>query len=164
MTSHRSAYRSAFAFCLLWLLAGPATQPSSAQQAGSEEAGPEAYAERDPELEARVREIASQLRCPTCRSLSVNDSPSDMALEMRDLIREQLRAGKSREEVTAYFVDRYGEWILLKPKARGLNWAVWILPVVLVFGGLAFVLLTARRWVERGKEEATLIDNSGPEV
>jgi cytochrome c-type biogenesis protein CcmH len=86
----------------------------------------------DPELEAQVRELAAKLRCPTCRALSVQDSPSGMAQEMRSLIREQLRAGKSPDEVTAYFVERYGEWILLEPKAEGFNWAVWLLPVFLL--------------------------------
>ncbi len=115
---------------------------------------------QDPEdLEGQVKQIAAELRCPTCRSLSVYDSPSGMAQEMRSLIRDQLRAGKTREEVTAYFVERYGEWILLKPKASGLNWAVWLLPLVLVLGGLLFVVMTARRWVERGRaQEATFLD------
>lgn len=108
----------------------------------------------DTELEAQVREVAGRLRCPTCRALSVQDSPSGMAQEMRDLIREQLRSGKTPEEVTAYFVDRYGEWILLKPKAEGFNWTVWLLPILMLAGGLFFVFMTARRWVEQGKARA----------
>jgi cytochrome c-type biogenesis protein CcmH/NrfF len=108
----------------------------------------------DPELEAQVREVAAKLRCPTCRALSVQDSPSGMAQEMRDLIREQLRSGKTPDEVAAYFVDRYGEWILLKPKAEGFNWTVWLLPVLMLAGGLFFVFLTARRWVEQGQARA----------
>jgi cytochrome c-type biogenesis protein CcmH len=115
----------------------------------------------DPELEAQVRELAAKLRCPTCRALSVQDSPSGMAQEMRSLIREQLRAGKSPDEVTAYFVERYGEWILLEPKAEGFNWAVWLLPVFLLVGGLAFVLVTARRWVQQGQARAAAIVEEG---
>lgn len=109
----------------------------------------------DPELEAQVRKVAGRLRCPTCRALSVQDSPSGMAQEMRDLIREQLRSGKTPDEVTAYFVDRYGEWILLKPKAEGFNWTVWLLPILMLAGGLFFVFMTARRWVEQGKARAS---------
>ncbi len=83
-----------------------------------------------------------------------------MALEMRSLIREQLRSGMSAEEIQAYFVDRYGEWILLKPKATGLNLMVWVAPLLIVLGGLAFVLITARRWVERGRRrEAALLES-----
>ncbi|MGD2217976.1 MAG: cytochrome c-type biogenesis protein CcmH [Gemmatimonadales bacterium] len=117
----------------------------------------------DSELEAQVRELAAKLRCPTCRALSVQDSPSGMAQEMRSLIRDQLRAGKTPDEVTAYFVERYGEWILLEPKAEGFNWAVWLLPVFLLLGGLAFVLLTARRWVEQGQARAAASAAEGQE-
>lgn len=117
----------------------------------------------DPELEAQVRHLAARLRCPTCRALSVQDSPSGMAQEMRGLIREQLRAGKTPDEVTAYFVERYGEWILLEPKAEGFNWAVWLLPVFLLFGGLAFVLVTARRWVQQGQARAAAFADDGTE-
>lgn len=111
----------------------------------------------DPQLEAQVRDIAAKLRCPTCRALSVQDSPSGMAQEMRGLIRDQLRAGKTPEEVTAYFVERYGEWILLKPKAEGFNWTVWLLPVLMIAGGLVFVFLTARRWVAQGQARAAAL-------
>lgn len=113
----------------------------------------------DPELEAQVRQIASKLRCPTCRALSVEDSRAGMAGEMRNLIREQLRAGKTPEEITAYFVERYGEWILLKPKAEGFNWTVWLLPILMLAGGLFFVFVTARRWVEQGKLRAAAVAN-----
>jgi len=117
----------------------------------------------DSELEADVRQLAAKLRCPTCRALSVQDSPSGMAQEMRSLIREQLRAGKTPEEVKAYFVERYGEWILLEPKAEGFNWAVWLLPVFLLLGGLAFVFVTARRWVQQGQARAAAIVQEGRE-
>jgi cytochrome c-type biogenesis protein CcmH len=65
--------------------------------------------------------------------------------------------------VTAYFVERYGEWILLEPKAEGFNWAVWLLPVFLLVGGLAFVLVTARRWVQQGQARAAAIVEEGQE-
>lgn len=117
----------------------------------------------DAELETRVREIASTLRCPTCRALSVQDSPSGMAEEMRGLIREQLRAGRTPDEVKGYFVERYGEWILLKPKAEGFNWAVWLLPVFVLAGGLLFVMLTARRWVQQGQARAAALTQQGQE-
>ena len=126
--------------------------PMAMQQEGAVQ-----QVEYDAELEAQVREIAAKLRCPTCRALSVQDSPSGMALEMRDLIREQLLEGKTPDEVTAYFVERYGEWILLKPTATGFNWTVWLLPVLMLAGGFLFVFLTARRWVEAGKTDAATL-------
>ena len=63
--------------------------------------------------EDTVREIAAQLRCVVCQNLSVADSPSEMANQMRGIIRERLQAGDTPEQVVAYFVDKYGEWILL---------------------------------------------------
>lgn len=132
-------------------------QESVAEPAGAQEA----QLAEDPKLEAEVERIASHLRCPTCRALSVEDSPSGMAQEMRDLIREQLKAGKTPEEITAYFVDRYGEWILLKPKATGFNWTVWLLPIALLAGGFLFVMVTARRWVQKGQARAEALSQPG---
>src|SRR5207245_10552344 len=86
--------------------------------------------------EQAVHEIAAQLRCVVCQNLSVADSPSEMASQMRAIIRERLAAGESPAEVQRYFVDRYGEWILLAPPRRGFNLLVWLLPLVAVAVGL----------------------------
>jgi len=100
-----------------------------------------------PDLEAQVREIAAQLRCPVCQGLSVGDSPSELANEMRSLVREQLQQGKTSAEVLDYFAQRYGEWILLAPPKRGFNMVIWVLPFVLLPVGAAAVYLRVRRWV-----------------
>jgi cytochrome c-type biogenesis protein CcmH len=100
----------------------------------------------DAELEARTTAIASTLRCPVCQGESVQDSPADLARDMRALVREQLRAGKTPEEVKAYFVGRYGEWILLEPRMTGLNVLLYAFPVMLVLGGLALVVVLVRKW------------------
>jgi len=93
-----------------------------------------------------VHAIATQLRCVVCQNLSVADSPSEMARQMRDLIRERLAAGDRPEQVMAYFVERYGEWVLLAPPARGFNLLLWLAPFGAVAGGLALVVTLARRW------------------
>ena len=100
----------------------------------------------DPALEARTSEVASGLRCPVCQGLSIQDSPSELAQQMRSLVRDQLAAGKTGDEVRAYFISKYGEWILLEPKASGFNALVYVLPVALVLGGLLFILTLVRRW------------------
>jgi cytochrome c-type biogenesis protein CcmH len=105
-----------------------------------------------PDLEDRVREIASELRCVVCQNLSVADSPSDLAKEMRNLVREQVEQGKDREEIQAYFVSRYGDFVLLAPPKRGFNLLVWGLPFVAVAVGACGVYLVARRWTERPAE------------
>lgn len=100
----------------------------------------------DAALEARVRQLSAELRCPVCQGLSLADSPAGLSREMQDVVREQLAAGKSPDEVKAYFVSKYGEWILLQPTARGWNLLVYALPVLLVIAGIAGVLYAARRW------------------
>ena len=99
--------------------------------------------------EDTVRQIAVQLRCVVCQNLSVADSPSEMANQMRGIIRERLQAGDTPEQVIAYFVDKYGEWILLSPRPRGFNLLVWVLPFAGIAVGLVAILLMARRWSRR---------------
>ena len=71
---------------------------------------------RDSALEARTSAVAAQLRCPVCQGLSIQDSPSELAQSMRSLVRDQLAEGKSPDEVKAYFVSKYGEWISARPE------------------------------------------------
>jgi cytochrome c-type biogenesis protein CcmH len=103
----------------------------------------------EPDVEDRVRAIASELRCVVCQNLSVADSPSDLAKEMRNVVRDLVQQGKSREEVQAYFVSRYGEYVLLAPPKRGFNLLVWGLPFLAVVAGGGVVYLVARRWTEQ---------------
>jgi cytochrome c-type biogenesis protein CcmH len=102
-----------------------------------------------PVSEDSVHEIAAQLRCVVCQSLSVADSPSETAHQMRDIIRERLAAGESPEQVKAYFVARYGTWILLSPPRQGFTLLVWVVPFVAILVGLALVLVVVRRWSRR---------------
>lgn len=103
------------------------------------------------ELTARV---ASQLRCPVCRQLSINDSQSDLALEAKSLIRDRLAAGESPAEVKAYFVSKYGEWVLLAPPKRGFTLLVWILPVGVFAAGGVLLATVLRRWLPPAPETA----------
>ncbi|HEY0671801.1 MAG TPA: cytochrome c-type biogenesis protein [Longimicrobiales bacterium] len=100
----------------------------------------------DSALEARVAEVSSILRCPVCQGLSIQDSPSELSLQMKDVVRQQLREGKSPEEVKAYFVSKYGEWILLEPKASGMNLLVYIAPLLLLLAGGVVIWFAIRKW------------------
>jgi cytochrome c-type biogenesis protein CcmH len=93
-----------------------------------------------------VHEVASQLRCVVCQSLSVADSPSETANQMRAIIRERLAAGESPEQVRAYFVTKYGDWILLSPPRSGFTLLVWVVPFVGLGIGLVLVAVAVRRW------------------
>jgi cytochrome c-type biogenesis protein CcmH len=95
---------------------------------------------------ARVQAISEDLRCPVCQGLSVADSHSPTAEAMREDIRRRVDAGESAEAVKAYYVSRYGEWVLLRPEASGVGGLDWVLPVaalLLAAGGLG---LAFRRW------------------
>ena len=108
---------------------------------------PSAFGGVPSDLEAQVREITFQLRCPVCQGLSVGDSPSELANEMRTLVREQLQQGKTTPEVLDYFAQRYGEWILLAPPKRGFNLVIWVLPFTLLPIGAMVIFLGVRHWV-----------------
>ena len=96
-------------------------------------------------LDERVHEIGAGLRCPVCLNLSVADSPSKLAGEMRTEIETQLRAGRRPEQIRAFFVDRYGEWILLSPPPHGWNLVPWAVPVVGLVAGVALWVAFVRR-------------------
>ncbi len=104
------------------------------------------------DLQEQVRRIAAELRCPVCQALSVADSPSEMAQQMRAIIQQQLKEGKSPDEVKTYFISKYGEWVMLAPTAKGFSLLIWILPFVALGGGILFVVFTVRRWVKSRPE------------
>jgi len=104
-------------------------------------------------LDDRVRGIASGLRCPVCQNLSVADSPSRLAGEMRSEIAVQLEAGRTPDEVRAFFVKRYGEWVLLSPTREGLNLLPWLVPIAGMLLGVALWALLVRRRAPRETED-----------
>ncbi|MFN3938263.1 MAG: cytochrome c-type biogenesis protein CcmH [Gemmobacter sp.] len=101
----------------------------------------------DPALEARARELSRDLRCLVCRNESIDDSNAPLARDLRILVRERLVAGDSDAEVMAFVVDRYGEYVLLRPTATGGNLVLWLAGPVLLAAGLggAFLYLRRRR-------------------
>ncbi|HEX9818578.1 MAG TPA: cytochrome c-type biogenesis protein [Methylomirabilota bacterium] len=106
----------------------------------------------------QVYEVAAELRCVVCQNLSVADSPSEMATQMRAIVRERLAAGDTPAQVRQYFVERYGEWILLSPPRRGFNLLVWLAPLVAVVVGLGLVALLLRRWTARRRPAPPPVD------
>ncbi len=91
----------------------------------------------DPALEQRARELSAELRCMVCQNQSIDDSNAPLARDLRLLVRERLVAGDSDEEVLSFLVDRYGEFVLLKPSFSGHTLLLWLAaPAVLIAGGL----------------------------
>jgi cytochrome c-type biogenesis protein CcmH len=99
--------------------------------------------------EPEVYAIASQLRCVVCQNLSVADSPSETAIQMRGVIRQRLAAGERPDQVIQYFVDKYGEWILLEPRRHGFTLLVWLLPPLAAVAGIGLAAVLLVRWTRR---------------
>lgn len=104
------------------------------------------------ELDARVFEIAGQLRCPVCVSESVAESNSPISVQMRQEIQAQLEQERSQAEILAYFEERYGDWVLLEPPKRGLHLLVWLLPLIAAACGLAALVYFVRRWTRASSQ------------
>jgi cytochrome c-type biogenesis protein CcmH len=100
----------------------------------------------DPALEARAREISQELRCVVCQNQSIDDSDAPLAADLRAIVRERLTAGDTNEEVVAYVVARYGNFVLLKPPLDMQTILLWSAPLlVLIPGGLGLALYLRRR-------------------
>lgn len=127
-----------------------ASAQGAAAPDGRPPAQPRAAALDSATLDARTREVAAELRCPVCQGESIQESPSELAQEMKGVVRDMLAAGKTPDEVKDYFVGRYGEWILLRPTTTGFNAMLYWLPPVLMVAGVVVVLLIARRWIRAG--------------
>jgi cytochrome c-type biogenesis protein CcmH len=89
----------------------------------------------DPEQEAAAREVTKGLRCLVCRNESIDDSNADFARTLRLLVRERIAAGDSAEEAEQYVVDRYGEFVLLKPRFTLGNALIWLAGPLIFLGG-----------------------------
>ena len=121
------------------------------------------YAAAPADIDDRTREIATELRCVVCQNLSVADSPSEMAQQMRAIVREQVQAGKSSDEIKEFFVSKYGEWVLLRPKTTGFSALLWILPYVALGIGVVAALCFIRRWTAKKRRSDTLPQASAAE-
>lgn len=100
----------------------------------------------DPALEARARALSQEIRCLVCQNQSIDDSAADLARDLRVILREQIAAGKSDQEVRDYLVARYGDFILLKPPLKPATLALWFGPALFAaMGALGLWLFLRRR-------------------
>jgi cytochrome c-type biogenesis protein CcmH len=99
----------------------------------------------DPVLEERARDISAGLRCVVCRNESIDQSNAEIARDLRLLVRERLVAGDSDDDVMAYVVARYGEYVLMRPTMTGGNILLWLAPLALILAGGALSLVYIRR-------------------
>ena len=102
----------------------------------------------DPALEARAHKISRSLRCLVCQNESIEDSKADLARDLRRIVRERLAAGETDDQVRAFIVARYGDWVLLKPPFKAETYLLWIGPGLLILaGGLGVWLYYRRRQI-----------------
>ena len=100
----------------------------------------------NPELEQRARELSVDIRCLVCQNQSIDDSDAQLARDLRVLVREQLLEGKTDQEILDFLVDRYGEFVLLRPRFGGHTVALWGFPfIVLLIGGIVAYRAFAKR-------------------
>ena len=99
----------------------------------------------DPALEARAREISRDIRCPVCQGETIDDSNAPISRDLRLIIRERLVAGDSDAAVVDYIVARYGEGVLFKPPAEGVNLVLWLAGPALLLAGVGVALAAGRR-------------------
>jgi cytochrome c-type biogenesis protein CcmH len=135
--------RLAFLGLLVGLAAGVGAEEETKVEAPDPRSvlgAPRGRALSGPALDAESDRIAGLLRCPVCQGLSVADSPTGMAVHMRQQAREMVEAGYDKEQVLSYFEKSYGEFVRLEPPLRGVNWLVWAGPP----GGLLLGALVVR--------------------
>lgn len=99
----------------------------------------------DPAQEARARAIFRDVRCLVCQNESIDDSSAELAADLRRIVREQVAAGQSDEEVRDFLTERYGEFVLLKPSFSAGNVALWVGPFLVVGFGVLLLVIQLRR-------------------
>ena len=104
---------------------------------------------RDPALEERARALGKQLRCLVCQNQSIDDSDADLAKDLRSIVRERLLAGDTDAEIEAYMVERYGDFILLKPPVKFSTYLLWAGPLVIFAAGVGIMFSVMKQQRQR---------------
>ena len=108
----------------------------------------------NPALEARARDIGRNLRCLVCQNQSIDDSDAQLARDLRLLVRERIRAGDTDNDVIAYVVSRYGDFVLLKPPLKAVTLALWFGPAAIALAAILAIVAFYRRRLRRASEAA----------
>ncbi|MFC3227116.1 cytochrome c-type biogenesis protein CcmH [Marinibaculum pumilum] len=104
----------------------------------------------DPVAERRAQDIAETLRCLVCQNQTIAESDADLARDLRGIIREQVAEGRSDDQIRGFLVDRYGQWVLMRPPFNWRNAVLWIAPALILLAGIVLVLRRRRRMAQPG--------------
>ncbi len=96
-------------------------------------------------LEKRLSALSAELRCLVCQNQSLADSHAELAIDLKNQVKDMMRAGKSDEEIKAYLTQRYGDFVLYRPPVKSSTWLLWIGPFVLMAGGMVVLVRVMRR-------------------
>ena len=110
----------------------------------------------DPVLEKRVDAVSSELRCLVCQNQTIADSHAELAIDLKNQVRDMLRSGNTNEEVVNYMVDRYGDFVRYKPPMKPTTYFLWFGPALLVLIGLSVLFITLRKRRQRVMDAAPL--------
>jgi len=99
----------------------------------------------DPVLEERLMNLSRELRCLVCQNETLADSRADLAVDLRNEIREQMKAGKTDQEIIAFLTARYGDFVLYRPPVKATTYLLWFGPFVLLLGGLFLLFRYVRQ-------------------
>ena len=99
----------------------------------------------NPIYENRARDLSKGIRCLVCQNQSIDDSDSDLAKDLRRIIRKKIIQGKTDNEITQYLVDKYGNFILMKPPLYQETYILWISPLLLMLVGITIMYFTLKR-------------------
>ncbi len=114
----------------------------------------------DPVLEAQARSLMKEIRCLVCQNQSIEDSNADLARDLRAIVRERVALGDTPDNVRAYLVDRYGDWVLLKPPFNPSTYLLWASPLLAL---VALALLLFRRQQKNETRQAAMAPLSDSE-
>lgn len=109
----------------------------------------------NPELEKRVMDLSEELRCLVCQNQTLADSHAELAMDLKQQVREKLASGMSNQQVVDYMVERYGDFVMYRPPMKGTTFLLWFGPFVLLIGG---IIILIRKLSRRQVAQADLPD------
>lgn len=110
----------------------------------------------DPEMEKRVNEIAAELRCLVCQNQTIADSHAELAIDLKNQVREMVKAGKTQKEINDYMVHRYGDFVLYRPAMKPTTMLLWAGPFLLLLIGLVVLIINLRKRARLVKDDGDL--------
>jgi cytochrome c-type biogenesis protein CcmH len=110
----------------------------------------------DPEMEKRVNAISSELRCLVCQNQTIADSHAELAIDLKNQVRNMVKSGQTQDEIVDYMVQRYGDFVRYRPAFKATTMMLWVGPFLLLFIGLTVLVINLRKRTAAVKDDGTL--------